>query len=106
MKSRTAQIAWLLLGILTVVQPGYAQSSREAPREEARESSEQASTRGEEAVTISRRKASELAREAYDGRVLSVRLDRGQWRIRMDEDGTVFNVLVNAESGKVSRAAE
>lgn len=102
MKSRTAQIAWLLLGILTVVQPGYAQSSRE----DTRESSAQESTRGEEAVTISRRKASELAREAYDGRVLSVRLDRGQWRIRMDEDGTVFNVLVNAESGKVSRAAE
>ena len=52
---------------------------------------------------ISKRQASELAQKNYDGRVLNVRLEGDQWRVRMDEDGKVFNVFVHAQTGKVSR---
>jgi uncharacterized membrane protein YkoI len=55
---------------------------------------------------ISRREASDSAREAFEGRVLNVRLDGAIWRIRMDQEGNVFNVMVDANSGKVSRATE
>jgi len=55
---------------------------------------------------ISRREASDLSRETFEGRVLSVRLDGLIWRIRMDHEGNVFNVMVDANSGKVTRASE
>lgn len=55
---------------------------------------------------ISRRQASELARDTFSGRVLSIRLDDGHWRVRMDQEGTVFNVLVDAATGDVARAAD
>lgn len=57
----------------------------------------------EEAPAISRREATDLARGAYPGRVLGIRLEGPHWRIRMDDNGTVFNVLVDAESGEVIR---
>ena len=55
---------------------------------------------------ISMREASDRARDAYPGRVLSVRLDGRRWRVRMDEEGTVFNVFVDSENGQVSRPSE
>lgn len=60
----------------------------------------------EEQTAIGRREASDRARQAYPGRVLNVRLDGRRWRVRMDEEGTVFNVFVDAESGDVMRASE
>lgn len=61
---------------------------------------------GEEQTAISRREASDLARGAYTGRVLSIRLDGRRWRVRMDEEGTVFNVFVDSENGEVLRPSE
>jgi len=61
---------------------------------------------GSGATEISRREASDRAREAFGGRVLSVRLEGGKWRIRMDEEGTVFSVVVDARSGAVARDAD
>ena len=64
-------------------------------------------SRGDEQQTaISMREASDIARGSYSGRVLSIRLDGRRWRVRMDEEGTVFNVFVDAESGLVSRPSE
>jgi uncharacterized membrane protein YkoI len=60
----------------------------------------------EERARISRREASDIAREKFSGRVLSIRLDESHWRVRMDQEGTVFNVLVDAESGSASRAQD
>ena len=57
----------------------------------------------EEAPAINRREATDLARGAYPGRVLGVRLEGDHWRVRMDDNGTVFNVLVDVESGAVVR---
>lgn len=59
-----------------------------------------------ERTRISSREASDIARERFPGRVLSVRLDNRQWRVRMDQEGTVFNVLVDAESGAAARAQD
>ncbi len=59
-----------------------------------------------EQSSISRRDASDLARSAYQGRVLNIRRDGGNWRVRMDEGGTVFNVIVNADNGAVVRSSE
>ena len=56
--------------------------------------------------SISRRDANDLARDAYPGKVVSIRRDGENWRVRMDEGGTVFNVLVNADSGTVNRPSE
>ncbi len=55
---------------------------------------------------ISRREASDIAKASYGGKVLSIRLDRQVWRVRMDLEGTVVDVLVNAETGAVSRPSE
>lgn len=55
---------------------------------------------------ISRQQALNFARDRFQGRVLSVRMVGGDWRIRMDQNGTVFNVFVDGRSGAVSRAAE
>jgi uncharacterized membrane protein YkoI len=60
----------------------------------------------EEQTAVGRREASDLARRAYPGRVLSVRLDGRRWRVRMDEEGTVFNVFVDADNGQVNRSSE
>jgi len=53
---------------------------------------------------ISRRQASNIASSRYEGRVLSIMLDNNSnsYRVRMDREGTVFNVFVNATSGDVS----
>jgi uncharacterized membrane protein YkoI len=55
------------------------------------------------APQVSRDQASEFARQYAPGRVLNIRLDGPNWRVRMDQDGSVSDVLVNAESGRVSR---
>jgi uncharacterized membrane protein YkoI len=60
----------------------------------------------DEQTAIGRREASDLARRHYPGRVLSVRLDGRHWRVRMDEEGTVFNVFVDADNGQVIRPSE
>lgn len=52
---------------------------------------------------ISRDAASSIAKENFPGEVRSIRRDNGNWRIRLDQDGTVSDVLVNADSGRVSR---
>jgi uncharacterized membrane protein YkoI len=62
-------------------------------------------TAREEQAQVSQRDASDRARQLYPGgRVLSVRLEDGQWVVRMDQEGNVFNVLVDADSGQARRA--
>ncbi len=53
-----------------------------------------------------RRKASDMARGVYPGRVLSIRPDGANWRVRMDQGGTVFNVIVDPANGSVVRPSE
>lgn len=57
---------------------------------------------------ISRRQASNIASSRYEGRVLSILMDdnTNQWRVRMDRDGTVFNVFVHAASGDVNASSD
>ena len=57
---------------------------------------------------VSRGQAMNIARSRYEGRVLSILLDNNtnNWRVRMDRDGTVFNVFVNAASGDVSATSD
>jgi uncharacterized membrane protein YkoI len=57
-------------------------------------------------TNISRRQAYDIARENFSGRVLSIRLEHSGWRVRMDQDGTVFNILVHADTGAISRPSE
>jgi uncharacterized membrane protein YkoI len=54
---------------------------------------------------ISRDQASDIARETVPGgRVLNIRRDDDEdWRVRMDQEGRVSDVIVDAESGRVSR---
>ena len=55
------------------------------------------------ATSISRQQALNLARGRFQGRVLSVRIDGSNWRVRIDQNGTVFNVFVDGRTGEVSR---
>lgn len=55
---------------------------------------------------ISSRQAMNIATGSYEGRVLSIRRDDDNWRVRMDREGTVFNVFVNAVSGNVSSTSD
>jgi uncharacterized membrane protein YkoI len=78
------------------VQQGFmppAASDRERPRERE--------------PRISQNQASSIARENVPGsRVLNIRRDEQNWRVRVDQDGNVSDVLVNTESGRVSRSGE
>ncbi len=54
---------------------------------------------------ISRDQASEIVRQNVPGsRVINIRRDSQNWRVRVDQEGNVSDVLVNAESGRVSRS--
>lgn len=57
---------------------------------------------------VSRGQAMNIASSRYEGRVLSIRMDdsTNNWRVRMDREGTVFNVFVNASSGAVNASAD
>jgi uncharacterized membrane protein YkoI len=55
------------------------------------------------ATSISRQQALNLVRDSFQGRVLSVRMDGTNWRVRIDQNGTVFNVFVDGRTGEVSR---
>ncbi len=55
---------------------------------------------------ISRQQALNIAQDRFQGRVLSVRMVGNDWRIRVDQNGTVFNVFVDGRSGEVSRAVQ
>tara|TARA_R100001143_G_C3342437_1_gene124973 strand:- start:732 stop:1106 length:375 start_codon:yes stop_codon:yes gene_type:complete len=55
---------------------------------------------------VSRRQALNLAQDRFQGRVLSVRMIGSDWRIRVDQNGTVFNVFVDGSTGEVSRSAD
>ena len=57
---------------------------------------------------ISRSQAMNIASGRYEGRVLSILMDNrtNNWRVRMDRDGTVFNVFVNASSGDVNASSD
>jgi len=74
-------------------------------RGERADRAERLPERGAESAgeAISRDQASELARQYAPGRVLNIRRDEQNWRVRVDQDGSVSDVLVNAESGRVSR---
>ena len=60
----------------------------------------------QQSTQISRRQASSLASDRYEGRVRSILLDNNNWRVRMDREGTVFDVFVNANSGAVSAPSD
>jgi hypothetical protein len=55
---------------------------------------------------VSRQQAMNIASDRYEGRVLSIRQDNNNWRVRMDREGTVFNVFVNSTSGDVSASSD
>ncbi|MDY6982901.1 MAG: PepSY domain-containing protein [Pseudomonadota bacterium] len=56
---------------------------------------------------ISQNQASAIARENVPGsRVLNIRRDEQNWRVRVDQEGNVSDVLVNTESGRVSRSGD
>jgi len=96
---RSALMACSLLAIA----PALLAANQEAPVQSSLLANPEAQ---EQAARVSRRDASDLAREVFHGRVLSIRLDSGKWRVRMDQEGTVFNVMVDANTGEVSRSEE
>lgn len=57
---------------------------------------------------VSRGQAMNIASSRYEGRVLGIIMDdnSNNWRVRMDRDGTVFNVFVNASSGAVNASSD
>lgn len=61
---------------------------------------------GKREPRVSQREASDIARDRFPGKVLNIRLEDSRWRVRMDENGTVFNVFVDADNGRVSRSTE
>lgn len=93
----------LLLGylLLTPLQPALAANQENQPQNSLFPSGQE-----EPQTRVSRRQASDIARASYGGKVLSIRLDRQLWRVRMDLDGTVVDVLVDSDTGAVSRPSE
>ena len=107
-------ISSLFLAALLIVQGAIAAESRNGFDEDLNNRA-QRSTLQENGVNnlapqsrISRREASNIASDRYEGRVLSILKDNSNntWRVRMDSEGTVFNVFINANSGAVSGTSE
>jgi uncharacterized membrane protein YkoI len=94
----------ILLGYLLLIplHPALAANQENQPQNSLFPPSEQ----DEPQTRISRRQASDIARASYGGKVLNIRLDRSVWRVRMDLDGTVVDVMVNSDTGSVSRPSE
>ena len=61
---------------------------------------------GEAEPAVSRRRVAEIVQERYQGRILRVSLEGRRWRVRMDDDGVVFNVFVDAMTGEVLEPEE
>lgn len=61
----------------------------------------------EQAPAISQRRALELVRARFPGNVVSINQvrQRGvlQYRVRMDNEGNIYTVYVNASSGAITR---
>jgi uncharacterized membrane protein YkoI len=115
MKNRVQLFITALLGFLLGASGSSAQENPELGQENHQDTQgqlqntlpdQQDSELSDSHTPISQREAYDFAREAFEGRVLNVRLDGAIWRIRMDQEGNVFNVMVDANSGKVSRATE
>jgi len=83
-------------------------ASQAAPNEEVQPSNflpPPSSSERDREPRISRDKASEIVRENVpNSRVINIRRDSQNWRVRVDQEGNVSDVLVNAESGRVSRS--
>ncbi len=84
---------------------GYAQ--RTPPRPNGLSPATQDLRRGSQAnVRIGERQAAELARQRFSGNILRVTLvgqgANQQYQIRMEDQGKVFTVFVNATTGRVS----
>ena len=91
----------LLIGQLMIGQTTLLQAQPETGSSQAADSASQNAVISEEEAKITRRQASDLATEAYAGRLLNIRFDAGHWVLRMDHNGTVFNVRVDALSGEL-----
>lgn len=93
--------------VLFLLQPASAQVIFAAAQDPQTQNNLLSPEPGEREPPVSRRQASDIARDSFPaGRVVSIRLEERRWRVRMDENGTVFNVFVDAQSGAVSRASE
>jgi len=61
----------------------------------------------QEATAISQRRALELVRARFPGNVVSINQVRQggalQYRVRMDNDGNIYTVYVNAQTGAITR---
>lgn len=61
----------------------------------------------EQATQISQRRALELVRARFPGNVVSInQVQQGgvlQYRVRMDNEGNIYTVYVNASSGAITR---
>lgn len=61
----------------------------------------------DEAPQVSQRRALELVRASFPGNVVSINQVRQggalQYRVRMDNEGNIYTVYVNATSGAITR---
>lgn len=61
----------------------------------------------EQAAQVSQRRALELVRARFPGNVVSInQVQQGgvlQYRVRMDNEGNIYTVYVNANSGAITR---
>jgi uncharacterized membrane protein YkoI len=98
-----AILSVLLLCLLSVALPPAVLAANQDPSQPNNLLSPES---GEREPPVSRRQASDIARDSFPGKVLSIRLEGNRWRVRMDENGTVFNVFVDSNNGRASRSTE
>ena len=90
--SATAQVLLVQQDSREIINNNTAQQIRRAQQQNA---------------AISQRQALELARKQFAGRVIGISLvgegRQQRYRIRLDHEGNIFTLTVNASTGKVSR---
>lgn len=99
-----AILSIFLLCLTTLPAASWAASNEEVQPSNFLPPSSSSSERERE-PRITRDRASEIVRESVpNSRVINIRRDSQNWRVRVDQEGNVSDVLVNAESGRVSRS--
>ena len=94
-------VTLVLLSVLAFATTSYARANDvfQQVNEPKQPAPKAASTR-----SISKEVAAQLAQDRFPGRVLRVRADARQYRVRvMQEDGRVVNVIVDGRNGRVRR---
>lgn len=103
---KTPTICLLAISLLGVISLAHAQDAPIQPIQIDINRGDNAAPNGQVNTQVSQRQAVEIARQRFAGTVLRISLvgegANRRYQIRMENEGKVFTVFVNATTGRIS----